>query len=287
MEREVSFSSDGLTLSGLMGLPDKGNAPHPAIIVMHGFGGHKDGPQQRWSAPFYRAMGYATLRFDFRGCGESEGPRGRVVPNEEIADAIAAFRFLAGQDEIDASRVALSGTSYGATVAVAAASREPGVAAVIAQGGWGNGERMFRHLHATPESWEKFSQLLAEGRSQRQAGEEPMMVHRYDLIPVPERLRGNIDPRSIFDFSIETGIETFDFNTEDEVASMAGRPLLLVHSAGDDVIHPEGSYDLFAAAQQPADLQIVSGVDHFMFGEDDMRVAHMIEDWLGRYFPVD
>ena len=153
MEREVSFMSNGFKLAGRVGLPD-GDAPaagFPAIIIMHGFGGHKDGPQQRWSAPFYRGLGYATMRFDFRGCGESEGPRGRVVPDEEIADAIAAAQFLGGEANIDATRIAYSGTSYGATVAVAAASREPGIAAVIAQGGWGHGERMFRHLHASTQ----------------------------------------------------------------------------------------------------------------------------------------
>ena len=138
----------------------------------------------------------------------------------------------------------------------------------------------------SPAAWETFSKLLEEGRRRKASGEPVMMVHRYDLIPVPERLRDNIDPRSIFDFQIDTGLETFAFNAEEEVAGMGERPLLLIHSAGDDVIHPEGSYDLFAAAKQPTDIAIVSGVDHFMFGEDDQRVANMIKDWLGRYFPA-
>ncbi len=287
MEQTITFQSDGLTLAGLLGPPEQGSAgPHPAVVVMHGFGGHKDGPQQRWSAPFYRSLGFATLRFDFRGCGDSEGRRGRIVPREEVADAIAAFRFLANQPGIDANRIALSGTSYGATVAVAAAAREAGIAAVIAQGGWGNGERMFRRLHRTPAAWERFQSLLAEGRRRKAAGDDTMTAHRYDLIPVPDRLRNNIDPRSIFEFHIDTGLETFAFNAADEISGMAPRPILLIHSADDDVIHAEGSWDLFAAAPQPADLAIVSGVDHFMFGEGDSRVANLIRDWLGRYLPA-
>jgi pimeloyl-ACP methyl ester carboxylesterase len=287
MENAVAFESDGLKLAGYFGYPETStDARCPAIVIMHGFGGHKDGPQQRWSVKFYQSLGYATLRFDFRGCGESDGRRGWVIPDEEIGDAIAAVRWMAGQARIDPVRIALSGTSYGATVAIGAAAREKGVAAVIAQGGWGNGERMFRLLHSTPEAWQRFSELLEDGRRRKAAGDQSMRVHRYDLIPVPERLRANIDPRSIFDFSIDTGLETFAYNAEEEIASIAPRPVLLIHSARDDVIRAACSADLFAAAGQPTDLHIVSGVDHFMFGEDDQRVANLVGDWLGRYMPA-
>jgi dipeptidyl aminopeptidase/acylaminoacyl peptidase len=286
MEQPITLESDGLKLTGLLGYPERiAGATCPAIVIMHGFGGHKDGPQQRWSVEFYQSLGYATLRFDFRGCGESEGRRGWVIPEDEIADAIAATRFMAGLERVDASRIALSGTSYGATVAIGAAAREPGIAAVIAQGGWGNGERMFRLLHSTPDAWQRFWRLLEVGRHRKATGDQSMRVHRYDLIPVPERLRANIDPRSIFDFSIDTGLATFVYNAEEEIAAIAPRPVLLIHSARDDVIRAACSADLFAAAGQPTDLHVVSGVDHFMFGQHDRRVAHLVADWLGRYMP--
>ena len=31
---------------------------------------------------------------------------------------------------------------------------------------------------------------------------------------------------------------------------------------------------------------LIAGVDHFMFGENEHRVIHLVQDWLGRYFPV-
>jgi uncharacterized protein len=283
-EQRVAFPSDGLTLAGDLSLPT-GIGQRPAIVIMHGFGGHRDGPQQRWSQKFYSDLGYATLRFDFRGCGESEGARGCVLPYDQVADARAALSFLAARPEIDPRRIALSGTSYGASVAVYAAGLDPRVAAVIAQGGWANGERMFRTIHATPASWGKFSDLLMRGRSPEKL-DRSATAHRWDIIPVPERLRQNIDARSIMQFPLATAVETLGFNPGDLAARIAPRPLLLLHSASDEVISAEGSIELFRAAGYHGDLHVITGVDHFMFGEGDTRVADIMGNWLARFFPL-
>jgi uncharacterized protein len=285
MEQSVTFTSDGLKLSGQLAMPASGAAKKPAVVIMHGFGGHKDGPQQRWSQTFYNDLGYATLRFDFRGCGASDGKRGWVLPYDQVADARAAVSYLAAHPDIDPTRIVLSGTSYGATVAVYAAGIDPRIAGVIAQGGWANGERMFRFIHATPEAWHKFSDLLARGRA-RKPGEPPIMAHRFDIIPVPQRLHANIAPPSIMEFPAETATETLAFNPGDVAARIAPRPLLLLHSAQDEVIAADGSFDLFKSAGYHGDLHIIGGVDHFMFGEDDRRVADIVRNWLLRNLPV-
>lgn len=285
MEQRVTFASDGLTLAGQLSVPAGGPEKKPAIAIMHGFGGHKDGPQQRWSVKFYNDLGFATLRFDYRGCGESEGKRGWVLPYDQVADTRAAMDYLSGRADIDPARIVLSGTSYGASVAVYAAGIDQRVAGVIAQGGWANGERMFRFIHATPEAWQKFSGLLARGRARRPA-DPPVMAHRFDIIPVPKRLHANIQPPSIMEFPAETATETLAFNPGDVAARIAPRPLLLLHSAQDEVIAADGSFDLFKCAGYHGDLHIIGGVDHFMFGEDDRRVADIVRNWLARNFPA-
>ncbi len=286
MQERVMFKSGDVTLVGDLSIPEQGTAPKPAMIVMHGFGGHRDGPQQRWSQSFYTSLGYAVLRFDFQGCGESGGERGWVLPLRQVNDAISALDFMCGRSEIDPKRICLSGTSFGASVAVYAAGLDQRVAAVIGQGGWASGEQMFRAIHATPEKWEKFSELLKQGRARR-AGDPVIMAHRYDLIVVPERLRNNIDKRSIMQFPLEMALETLAFNPGDMAARIAPRPLLLLHSAQDEVIAADGSMELFKRAGYHGDLHIIGGVDHFMFGEDDRRVEEIVRNWLKRYFPAD
>jgi len=286
VEEAVTFESDEVPLAGLVARPAGLGERRPAIIIMHGFGGHKDGPQQRWSVKAYTDWGYVTLRFDFRGCGDSGGERGRVLPHDQVADARAAVGYMTARPEVDANRIAFSGTSYGATVAIYAAGIDPRIGAVIAQGGWANGERMFRYLHSSEEAWRRFNELLARGRAHRRKTGNALQVHRFDIIPLPERLRKNVDGRSIYRFPVDTAAETLSFNAEDVVARIAPRPLLLVHSALDEVIAPRCSIELFARAGQPTDLHLFSGVDHFMFGENDPRVSNVVRDWLARSFPA-
>ena len=86
MQERVTFSSDGLKLSGIVHVPDglKSGERRPAIIMMHGFGANKTGGPE-WICKQFESWGYVALRFDYRGCGESEGERGRVIPMEEVA----------------------------------------------------------------------------------------------------------------------------------------------------------------------------------------------------------
>ena len=107
MNERVQFSSAGLKLAGLLHLPAdyrKGER-RPAFLVMHGFGSRKDSEGMRIAADLYASLGYVALRFDFRGCGESEGARGRVICLEQVEDARAALAFLMDRPEIDAKRV--------------------------------------------------------------------------------------------------------------------------------------------------------------------------------------
>lgn len=48
-------------------------------MVLHGFGGNKSGHGQTVMAEQLTQWGYVTMRFDFRGCGESEGEHGRIL----------------------------------------------------------------------------------------------------------------------------------------------------------------------------------------------------------------
>lgn len=287
MEESVSFDSGGLRLAGLVSIPSglRPGERRSAVVILHGFGGHKDGPQQRWSSARLAEWGYVTLRFDFRGCGESEGRRGWVLPLEEVEDARSAVNSMLARPDVDPERIAVIGTSYGATVGVHAAGVERRIAAVIAQGGWANGARMIRALHATDAAWQRFTGMLERGPRHHAETGQSLMVHRYDIIPVPEHLRENIDRRSIFEFPVDTALATLEFNAEEMVGRIAPRPLLLLHSARDMVIAASNSIELFARADQPADLYVMSGVDHFMFGESDPRVNDLVRDWLARYLP--
>jgi pimeloyl-ACP methyl ester carboxylesterase len=287
MEQSVQFVSDGLKLSGVLRVPDDGHhARRPAFIVLHGFGSNKNAGNVLAPCELLTDLGYATFRFDMRGCGDSEGEPGRLICLEQVADTRNALSFLTSRAEIDPQRIAVLGSSFGAAVAIYTAGIDPRVAAVISSGGWGNGERKFRGQHPTPEAWAKFTAMLAKGRRHKETTGQSLMVPRYDIVPIPEHLRGHVVERSVQMFPAETAQSMFDFRAEDVVAQIAPRPLLLLHSASDSVTPTEQSLGLFARAGQPTELHLMADTDHFMFAESNIRVRRIVTDWLAKYFPA-
>jgi uncharacterized protein len=119
------------------------------------------------------ALGYVTLRFDMRGCGESEGKKGHVICLEQVEDTRSAISWLCEQPEVEPERVGLIGSSFGAAVAVYTAGIDSRPACVISSGGWGNGERKFRGQHKTTELYEQFLAMLEAGRSTRRRQDNP------------------------------------------------------------------------------------------------------------------
>ncbi|MDP6107210.1 MAG: CocE/NonD family hydrolase, partial [Candidatus Brocadiia bacterium] len=73
--------------------------------------------------------GIATLRFNFRGVGASEGVYDGGAGEED--DARAALATLSAEPAVDGQRLGLAGYSFGAGVAVGAAARASGIAALV------------------------------------------------------------------------------------------------------------------------------------------------------------
>lgn len=288
MEEKVFFQSDGLTLAGLVDIPDdhKAGERRPAFIMLHGFGGNKDGEGQKIVGKLMAKWGYFSLRVDFRGCGDSEGERGRIICLDQVADTRNAISYLATRPEVDPQRIALIGSSFGAAVAVFTGGADKRVAAVISCGGWGDGERKFRGQHPGEEKWAKFTNMLAEGKRVRWQTGKSLMVPRYDIVPIPEKLRNRMSHGSIMEFPAETAQSMNDFRADDQVGNIAPRPLLLLHSANDSVTPTYESIEMFKKAGQPTELHLLSDVDHFTFNEQNPRLTNIVKEWLEKYFPV-
>ncbi|CAM9881279.1 unnamed protein product [Discosporangium mesarthrocarpum] len=116
--------------NGTLFLPAGASAdnPVPAVIMLHGASGVKAARSLTYGAQFAR-MGVAALAIDAFGARRDRATRfiDRLLNITEtmlIADAYAALRWLDARPEIDASRVALMGFSYGGMATVLAAHRQ-------------------------------------------------------------------------------------------------------------------------------------------------------------------
>jgi len=119
-QRKVIFTGSAGQLEGILQLP--GNAPRAIAVVAHPLpimGGTMDNKVVSTLARAFVESGRATLRFNFRGVGESEGSYDQG--NGEMLDAIAAAEFMRG--EYPDLPLLLAGFSFGAYVQARAAEQ--------------------------------------------------------------------------------------------------------------------------------------------------------------------
>ena len=288
MEQRITFDSQGLKLSGVLHIPDNlaAGERRPACLVLHGFGSNKNSKACISPAKLLETWGYIALRFDMRGCGESEGPPAHIICLEQVEDTKSAVTYLLSRPEVDPAKIACAGHSFGAAVAVYTGGIDPRIAAVISSGGWGDGQTKFEVQHSKPGAWKRFTETLERGRAQRAKTGESIKISRYDIVPIPEGMRGNLAPGSIMEFPLETVESMLAFRANDVVGKIAPRPLLLLHASTDSVTPTEQSIVLFQKAGMPTDLHLVANVDHFMFAENNALVIELVRTWLNKYLSV-
>jgi dienelactone hydrolase len=109
----------------------QGAGPFPAVVIGHG-AGRTTTSEGAGYVPFLNARGFAVLRYDKRGAGQSTGTyRGLSSANSEpqvaelAGDMSAALDHLAAMPGIDAARLGFLGTSQAGWIMVAAAARNP------------------------------------------------------------------------------------------------------------------------------------------------------------------
>ncbi|HEX7827784.1 MAG TPA: alpha/beta fold hydrolase [Mycobacterium sp.] len=130
--RRVDFSSGGTTCAAWLTLP-AGAVPHPAVVLVHGLGATHDMMLAQYEQHF-AAAGIATLAFDYRHTGDSDGqPRQRISMSRQRADVVAALSYLGERSDVDSTRLALWGTSLGGMNVVRVAADTPGLAAAVIQ----------------------------------------------------------------------------------------------------------------------------------------------------------
>jgi dienelactone hydrolase len=127
-ETHFAFTSDGLELRGKLVRP-KGSGPFPAVVIVHGSG--RESAVDTYYMPYlFAAHGIATLVYDKRGTGGSEGD---YTQNFHVLarDVVAAVEWLRAQSGIDPARIHLAGYSQGGWIAPLAATRIPGIRSLL------------------------------------------------------------------------------------------------------------------------------------------------------------
>lgn len=113
----ISFESKKASLDGVLTTPQELPPPYPAVVVCHAhptLGGSMDSLLVTAICRAADAMGFATLRFNFRGVGDSQGEF--TNGNREHEDVKAALNVMKRWPDVDGKRLTLVAHSFGAGV---------------------------------------------------------------------------------------------------------------------------------------------------------------------------
>jgi dipeptidyl aminopeptidase/acylaminoacyl peptidase len=247
MTNKITLTVDNIPIVGQLFLP-KGRGPHPAVCICHGIPSGKPKEKEDGGYPelaeWMCREDFAVFIFNFRGTVESGG-------NFDLAgwarDLTASIDYLWALPEVDRARLALLGFSGGAAVAICVAAGDARVSCVAAC--------------ASPAEFTFLSDV-----------DQPKQVVDY--------FRGiGVIRDEGFPESTEQWLDGFNqVRPIDYVASIAPRPLLLVHGDKDDMVDISHAHRLYEKAGKPKQLAILNGAGHRL--RQDERAMRQVMGWL-------
>lgn len=290
---DVTFESDGLALAGHLRIPDDGG-PLPALVFTGPLTGVKEQVVGRY-ADGLAEHGFATLAFDHRSFGGSEGvPRQDESVGGKLADLRDAVSLLATHPSVDPDRIGCVGVCLGGGYAVRASAADPRIAAIATVAGCFNSPAAFRDGMG-PDGYRRTlrrfaDQLTADARggdtaylpAVAEAGGDAAMPGRepWDYYGTERSTAAGWENR-ITTRSIRE-LLTFDAAGAAEV--LPPTPLLVIHGRRDDYCSPEGAESL-VERHGAAELVWLDAQEHIdLYDVDryvDAAVSHLAA-WFGR-----
>ncbi len=244
MERkEICIKVEGMNIRGLLFLP-KGDPPFPILCISHGIPAQRakrDEEGYPLLAERFCKEGFATLIFNFRGTGWSQG-------NFDILgwtrDLKALIDYLLSFPGLDQNRLNLLGFSGGAAVSVYVASHERQVSSLA--------------ICSCPANFKELGKV------------EDILEHARSVGIIREEG---------FPQSMEKWFSGFDEVAPERWISMISpRPLLIVHGLKDELVPVSHAKRLYELSGKPKRLVVIEEGLHRL--RTNEKAIETISQWL-------
>jgi uncharacterized protein len=248
--RHVTFpGGHGDELAGILDLPDSGE-PGCYALFAHCFTCGKELKSMVRVNRVLTGEGIGVLRFDFTGFGGSGGDFATAGYSSNVADMVAAARFL---KENYAPPKLLIGHSLGGTAAFRAVPLIPSCRGLVTIGA------PVTPAVLCPLFAGKEQELFDSGSAEVIVGGRPFRFNR----------------EFVDDISAQ-GI--------DEALAALPCPLLILHAPGDATVGFDHASRIFATAPHPKSIISLDTAGHLLLDDADARwVGEMIVAWGRRY----
>ena len=239
--REFYIDSDGIPLHAKLTFPDAEADRYPLLIIVHGYTGHMEEPHILGAAEAANAQGFAALRVEMYGHGQSGGTFEKHTILKWVNELVDVIDYAAGLDFV--SGLYLTGHSAGGlTVMLAAGLKQDVLKALIP---------------LSPAI------CIIDG-----AKSGDMLGITFDPDHVPDRL-----PAEDHGYLGGNYVRTAQLLPLDEAIRKYTGPVLIIHGDEDETVPVSYAYDA-ARKYADAELAVISGDTHcFDYHLDQMLGA--------------
>ncbi len=247
MESPIHFKNDqGEKIAATLHLPDA--STDRGIVLAHCFTCSRHTGILRQLGNDLTKAGFAALRFDFSGNGQSEGEFSQSTYTKQISETKIACATLASKG---VSQIGLAGHSMGAVVALLASAEINSAKAVCTIAGRLSGMNAMRFLNrAQQNELDQVGQVAFTSR-----GRQLMLTHDF--------------------FS---DADRFDLQ---KVITQLKLPLLIVHGDRDEIISVDEAYTAHGFNPEGSELAIISEADHMFSNKNHReRTSRKIVAWF-------
>ena len=290
-ELKTKFTSDGLVLDGAFFTDEQANDPSlPIIIVCSGFTGQKNIHPERYARAWTK-KGYTVFGFDYRGFGESEGERERVILEEQVRDIANAVAIVSERAVAENRKVVLAGWGMAGGLIIDAYRLVEGqVHALVSMNGFFDAVRV-QKAQRGEHGYKDFVKFMAQERLRLAKGGEKQGIDPFEIYP--------LDPVSreyVFTELVKApgyGV-TSDFDFADSLLNFkpeahlderfSNIPMLIAHGAQNDLHPVTEPKSLYRAYPGPKSLFLLANAGHTEWMLDDdprfIEFASHIDQWV-------
>ena len=224
--------------------------PHNFAIFAHCFTCSKNFSAVKNISHALSRKGFAVLRFDFTGLGNSEGEFSETNFSSNIEDLLDAAEYLKRNHK---SPTLLVGHSLGGAAVYFAAQELESVRAIASIGAPSEPEHV-RHLVKGKEE-----EIIQAGSAQVNIGDREFKIQKHFL----DDLESNKLKKTLTDLR---------------------KSILVMHSPQDEIVEIENARHLYDAAHHPKSFISLDGADHLLSESDDsFYTGEVIASWASRY----
>ena len=249
MDEPLTFKDEqGHRISAMLSRPSQPSTL--AVVLCHGFLSSKNSTTNKTLTRMVNEAGLATLRFDFFGQGDSEGPFEDITVSLAVGQAHAAVDLVRSHGY---DRIGLVGSSFGGLVAILTTAQRNDIACLALK-------------CPVVDFAEEFRLEFGPGELAR--------WQSTDTIP---NLMGGAERVRLKFGLYEDCLRQIAY----EPASRIVAPTLIVQGARDELVPLHQSQRLLEALRGPKRLDLLPEADHqFTRGEDFRTMTAAITNWL-------